>query len=182
MILTRKKSKLLLTTLIFTIIHMSLIMFVAVALVFNLFGVVDILNVMIGELSAGVTIDYYLSTYYIELALSFIINLSCAKLYYKGYKYGAFGEVFGKRLIMNAIIQLLFSAFIPGVFALITGIAMSKQKKKIVVTSALQEANVINETKLAAMSEAVTRLKELRESGAISEEEYYANINKILES
>lgn len=181
MILTRKKSKLLLTTLILTIIHMSLILFVAVALIFNLFGIIDILNVMLGEISAGVTIDYYLGTYYIELALSFLINLSCAKLYYRGYKYGAYGEIFGKRLIFNSIIQLLFSAFIPGVFALITGFVMSKQKKKIVVAES-SDNSFINETKLAAMSEAVTRLKELRESGAISEEEYYANINKILES
>ena len=58
---------------------------------------------------------------------------------------------------------------------------MSKQKKKIVVTETSDD-NFINDAKLTAMSEAVTRLKELRESGAISEEEYYANINKILES
>ena len=39
-----------------------------------------------------------------------------------------------------------------------------------------------NQIKFEAMSQAVTRLKELRDSGAISEEEYYANLNKILES
>jgi len=35
--------------------------------------------------------------------------------------------------------------------------------------------------KLEAMSEAVARLKELKDKGAISEEEYYANLNRILE-
>ena len=57
---------------------------------------------------------------------------------------------------------------------------MSKQKQTLADVQA-QSEEYINEMKLAAMSEAVTRLKELRASGAISEEEYYANINKILE-
>ena len=182
MIITRKRSKLLLATFILTIIHMSLLLFAAAALIFNLFGVVDIMNMILSEYqSAGVTIDYYLTTYYFELALSFIVNFSCAKLYYKGYKYSAYGEVFGRRLIMNSIIQLLFSAFIPAILALITGVKMCKQRHNI-VSAQINDENAINETKLAAMSEAVTRLKELRASGAISEEEYYANINKILES
>ena len=44
-----------------------------------------------------------------------------------------------------------------------------------------QEQSFLSDYKLMAMSEAVTRLKELRATGAISEEEYYANLNKILE-
>lgn len=179
---TRKKSKLLLITLIFTIIHMALLIFTAVALMFNLFGIIDVLNIVLSEYqSAGVTIDYYLSSYYFELAISFIINFTCARLYYKGYKYSASGEIFGRKVIMNSIFQLLFSAFLPGILALITGIKMTKQKQQI-INSQVDEENGINAIKLEAMSEAVARLKELRASGAISEEEYYANINKILES
>ena len=184
MINTRKKSKLLLTTLIFTIIHLSLIAMVVLALMFNIFGIVDAMDfVLKSYFSKEASIDSMLMSYYFELALSFLINFSCARLYYKGYKYGAYGEIFGKRVIMNAIFQLLFSSFLPGVFALITGIVMMKQKTIIVPNNSYeQEEAYINEAKLAAMSEAVTRLKELRASGAISEEEYYANINKILES
>ena len=181
MIITKKKSKLLLTTIILTIIHMSLLLLAALALVFNIFGIVDIMNMILQDyLEAGVTIDYYLATYYFELGLSFVVNFSCVRLYIKGYRYGVYGEVFGRRIIMNSIIQLLFSSFLPGIFALVTGIMMSKQKQTLADVQA-QSEEYINEMKLAAMSEAVTRLKELRASGAISEEEYYANINKILE-
>ena len=54
-------------------------------------------------------------------------------------------------------------------------------KKKVLVETT--PANpYISDYKLNAMSEAVARLKELRDKGAISEEEYYINLNKILES
>ena len=179
---TLKKSKLLLTALIFTIIHLFLTLFVTITLAFNLFGVVDAIDILLSQMSQmGVGIDYYLTTYYFELALSFLVNFSCAKLYYKGYKYGAMGEVFGRRVIMNSIMQMLFSAMLPGIFALIAGMVLSKSRK-IVTSSVSDSEEYFNRLKLEAMSEAVTRLKELRASGAISEEEYYANINKILES
>jgi len=182
MLNTRKKSKMLLVTLIFTIIHLSLIAFVAIVLMFNLFGIVDAMDYLLQSYVAKeMTIDSMLSTYYFELLFSFIANFSAARLYYKGYKYNATGEIFGRRVIMDAIFQLLFSAFIPGILALITGILMLKQPRPV-MTEEEQVNAYINETKLAAMSEAVNRLKELRASGAISEEEYYANINKILES
>lgn len=182
MLNTKKKSKLLLVTLIFTIIHLSLISMVAIVLMFNLFGIVDKMDYILQTYVAkDMSISSMLSSYYFELLLSFIINFVAARLYYKGYKYGASGEIFGRRVIMEAIFQLLFSTFIPGVLALITGIVMTKQKRPVMTTTE-QAEEYINETKLAAMSEAVTRLKELRDSGAISEEEYYANINKILES
>ena len=62
MIITKKKSKLLLTTIILTIIHMSLLLLAALALVFNIFGIVDIMNKILQDyLEAGVTIDYYLA-------------------------------------------------------------------------------------------------------------------------
>ena len=44
------------------------------------------------------------------------------------------------------------------------------------------EPNFLPDYKLNAMGEAVSKLKALRDSGAISEEEYYATLNKILES
>ena len=40
----------------------------------------------------------------------------------------------------------------------------------------------LSQFKMEAMSDAVRKLKELKERGAISEEEYYASLNKILES
>ena len=178
--LKRKKSTLLLVTIILTILQMATVLLAGVALIFNLFGVVDILNSLVMDMYPGTTVDSFLPTYYIELGLSFLVNMSCLRLYIKGYKYGAIGQIFGKRLIMNGIIQLFFSAWLPGIFAIITGSVLGK--KKILDPVETSNESYINEMKLAAMSEAVNRLKELRASGAISEEEYYANINKILES
>ena len=39
----------------------------------------------------------------------------------------------------------------------------------------------MNDYKKKAMGEAISRLKELKAQGAISEEEYYETLNKILE-
>lgn len=182
MINTRKKSKMLLATLIITIIQLTIIAFVAITLMCNLFGIVDSMDYILQTYVAqDLTIDYMLTSYYLELGMGFIVNLSAARLYYKGYKYNAFGEIYGKRVIVDGVFQLLFSSFVPGILAIITGIMLMK-KKPVVVSNSEQDEMYINDAKLAAMSEAVTRLKELRDSGAISEEEYYANINKILES
>ena len=182
MINTRKKSKMLLATLIVTIIQLTIIAFVAITLMCNLFGIVDSMDYILQTYVAqDLTIDSMLMSYYLELGMGFIVNLSAARLYYKGYKYNAFGEIYGKRVIVDGIFQLLFSSFVPGILAIITGIMLMK-KKPVVVSNTEQDEIYINDAKLAAMSEAVTRLKELRDSGAISEEEYYANINKILES
>ena len=81
-------------------------------------------------------------------------------------------------VLVYAIIQLLFSAYIPAIFGIITGALMINKKPTIAKS---QEQSFLSDYKLMAMSEAVTRLKELRATGAISEEEYYANLNKILE-
>ena len=180
--ITRKKSKMLLATIIFTIINMVLSVVIAISLIFNLFGIVDTLNMILYQISPEQTMDSLLLSYYCELAMAFFVNFVCIRLYLKGYKYGAMGEVFGKRVIMNGIFQLLFSAFVPGILALITGVMLSKVNRVTMTAPQSDNEPYINEIKLAAMSEAVTRLKELRDKGAISEEEYYANIDKILES
>ena len=83
-------------------------------------------------------------------------------------------------VLIYAIIQFLFSAYIPAIFGIITG-ALMINKKPATILNKSQEQSFLSDYKLTAMSEAVARLKQLRESGAISEEEYYANLNKILE-
>ena len=84
--LKRKKSVLLLITIICTFLQLSLTLFAGVCLAFNLFGAVDILNALVMDMYPGTTIDYFLTTYYIEFALSFVVSLSCLKLYIKGYE------------------------------------------------------------------------------------------------
>ena len=55
------------------------------------------------------------------------------------------------------------------------------KKPKLIIENTATKEGEVSDFKLTAMTEAVTRLNELRSSGAISEEEYYINLNKILE-
>lgn len=175
----KKKNKLMLTAFILTVIHLALTFLVAITLGLNLFGIVDILGNMYMSMGIQVTTSDMLMSYYFDLAIVAIINFLCVKKYWICYKYNANAPMHGRAIVFNAITQLIFSTYIPGIVALIAGIRMQKVKP---IESKEQEQQLINEIKFEAMSEAVTRLKELRASGAISEEEYYANLNKILES
>ena len=62
---------------------------------------------------------------------------------------------------------------------------MTKTYSRPIIAEATPRENPntedVNEYKMKAMTEAVARLKELRQSGAISDEEYYATLDKILE-
>jgi hypothetical protein len=84
-------------------------------------------------------------------------------------------------MIYKGIFQILFGFYITGVLALVFGIVYSN-KKQVTPMADFVEQDGIPAYKLEAMREAVARLKKLREVGAISEEEYYLNLNKILES
>lgn len=175
----KKTNTLLLLTFIFTVIQIALLTFTLVTLAFNLFGIVDELN-FIMQNTIGKDFDIYsmLTTYYIEFTIAIMVNLYACVLYYKGCKYKANNPNYARALMNNGIFQLLFSSIVPGILAIVTGIKMRNQKQQIVIA---KPDSGVSEYKLTAMSEAVTRLKELKNSGAISEEEYYANLNKILE-
>ena len=79
---------------------------------------------------------------------------------------------------MKGIFQAFIGSAIAGIFAIIAGAIMKDQKAVVVAEEKVQTD--ISDLKLNAMKEAVLRLKELKERGAISEEEYYANLDKIL--
>ena len=177
-----KKSKMLLATIILSIIQIAFGIFSALAIGLNLFGLAEYVDMVLFELYGGIMdLNAFLMSYYLDVAFMCLINFMAIRFYIKGYKYTVYNPQYGKFMILNAISQLLFSSFIPGLFALITGLRMMK-KKKVQTTYASSEESYINEIKFEAMSQAITRLKELRANGAISEEEYYANLNKILES
>ena len=178
--MTKKKNKnvMLTLTLIFTILQICINIFVGFVLAFNLWGFIDYYNELMSSVIANYDLNMYLTSYYIELTLASIINIYSAIFYFKGIKYRVSNKQYGKMVLVYAIIQLLFSAYIPAIFGIITGALMINKKPTIAKS---QEQSFLSDYKLMAMSEAVTRLKELRATGAISEEEYYANLNKILE-
>ena len=179
-----KKSKMLLATIILTIIQLTLSALSIIAISFNLFGINEVMEYWVNELYSGqMEFSGFLTSYYFETALVILVNFLSVKFYIKGYKYSVFSSQYGKMMIMNAISQLLFSSFLPGIFALITAIMMMNKKPAVKPVNVSQDGEFyINEVKFEAMSQAINRLKELKDNGAISEEEYYDNLNKILES
>lgn len=181
MTIKRNKNIMLLITFIITIIHIAFITFGGVAIAFNLFDINTYINAMLNEIVKGYDINNYLTTYYFELVLAILVNSWVASIYFKGYKYRVSNKQFAKTIGVYAVVQLLFSAYIPMIFAVITAILMYNRKPSNITEKDVAQS-FLSEYKLMAMGEAVARLKELRASGAISEEEYYANLNKILES
>ena len=182
--MTKKKNKniMLLITFILTLIHIAFIVFIGVAFAFNLFGIVEYLDYLASTyIENGFELSVYMTSYYFELIISAVVNIYSAIFYYKGFKYRINNKQYAKYAIFNGIIQILFSGLVPGIFGIISGTIMLNKKPKMLMEQT-SEQSFLSDYKLMAMSEAVERLKELRKNGAISEEEYYANLNKILES
>ena len=120
-----------------------------------------------------------MTMYYIELALAVIINFYAVRNYAKVYKYRLNNRDAGRYITSVAVWQLLFCSFLPALFGFVAGVRMTTRKVQVET----KEVNnpYLSDYKLNAMAEAVSRLKELRNKGAISEEEYYASLNKVLE-
>ncbi len=180
--MSKKKNKnaLLIITFVLTILSITLNLLLGIALSFNLFGIVDYYNSIMSLVMEGYDISAYITSYIFNLIFVVGVNIYSAIFYFKGIKYRVNNKQYGKMLVWYGIFQILFSTYLAGTFALITAIVMINRKPAPIEEKA-QSQSFLSEYKLMAMSEAVTRLKELRASGAISEEEYYANLDKILE-
>ena len=178
----QNKNILLLITFILTILQLTMLAFASIAIAFDLFSIQTFLEEYIREAySSVVSLDSFLTSFYLETVLAILVNIGCAVLYFKAYKYRVNNPNFARRLMWNGIMQLLFSTYLAGIMAIISATIMLKKKPMPEQTRESIEKSLIADYKLAAMTEAVQRLKELREKGAISEEEYYVNLNKILE-
>ena len=158
----------------------SAILFILFA--FNIAGISDAYaRLVVDYVGGNVNADEQVTMMCVEFVLVALVDLYFANVYLKGYKFRMNSKQYGKMLISKGVFQMLLSSFIPGLFALIAGARMYR-RKNAPETFAEKTPEYVNNYKLEAMSEAVTRLKELRDKGAISEEEYYATLNKILES
>lgn len=173
-----KKNKLLLTAIIFTIISIAINTITLIILVTNAFEITDMVESYLTEYFGGEDISYLMTSYYIEMFIAILISFYALKNYSKIYKFRLNNKDAGRYLISVALWQLLFGGGIPALFGFIAGIKM--MKKKVAVETAPAHP-YLSDYKLNAMSEAISRLKELRAKGAISEEEYYASLNKVLE-
>jgi uncharacterized membrane protein len=149
------------------------------ALSFNLYGLTDMMQEISSKLSdspEAIDISYVC----LELGIVAVIDLSAGLRYLKIARNPFIAMRQGNALIFQCVLQMLFASLIAGIFAIIGISIISKQK--FVRPTQEEQMQYINETKKKAMGEAIARLRELKEQGAISEEEFYETLNKILEN
>lgn len=175
---TNKKNKILLTAIVITYISMFVSLAALVTLIFNIGGISDLIEVYLVDYMGATDISSMMTMYYIELFVAVLINIYAVRSYSKVYKFRLNNRDAGRYLTSVALWQLLFCSWVPAIFGFIAGFKMVKRKVEVQTTPANP---YLSDYKLTAMSEAVARLKELRDKGAISEEEYYASLNKVLE-
>ena len=161
----------------------------ATLLGFNIGGISDVLREMLLDAGYAATeVDSEITMMMISFVLEVFIELSFAIFYLKAIKFRANSLSFARRLMSKSIWHFILGSFPPALFAMISASVMGKQKQPVQVAS-VEEAfkegenkeDKVPDYKLTAMTEAIERLKELKDKGAISEEEYYANLNRILE-
>ena len=156
--------------------------FAFIMLAFNVSGFADMYKELLFAYSANIDFDEQVTMACLELVLVFLFDAYYASFYLKGYKYKINSLQYGRMLITKSIFQMLIASLPAGIFALLGGLSMTRKSTPVPAEIVGQKQNAISQYKFEAMSEAVARLKELKEKGAISEEEYYATLNKILES
>ena len=161
----------------------------AALLGFNIGGISDVLREMLLDAGYAATeVDSEITMMMISFVLEVFIELSFAVFYLKAIKFRANSLSFARRLMSKSIWHFILGSFPPALFAMISASVMGRQKQPAQVAS-VEEAfkegekkeDKVPDYKLTAMTEAIERLKELKDKGAISEEEYYANLNRILE-
>lgn len=175
---TNRKNKLLLTAIIITYISMIVSAITVSILVFNIFETADLVEDYLYQTIGSEESSYMLTMYYIEMFLAILINIYAVRNYTKIYKFRLNNRDAGRYLMSVALWQLLFCSWVPALFGFLAAIRMIKRKVEVQTVPANP---YLSDYKLNAMSEAIARLKELRDKGAISEEEYYASLNKVLE-
>lgn len=162
-------------------VTVALSILLALFVAFNLLGVGDLYRTLLVKYLESTNVEADVTMYIIELGLAALMNLYFANYYLKGIKYKVNTKQYGKMLISQSIFQFLLGSALSAIFAMIAGNQMTRKQPAPVENIAVDNP-YLSSYKMEAMSEAVRRLKELKEKGAISEEEYYATLNKILES
>lgn len=185
----KNKNTLLLLATIFSYISVLVNVFVILVLSFDLFGLATMYAIQMEKM--GIYVDAEITYLCIDAGLGALIDLYYGNIYLKGYKYRLVNAMYGRRLVWCGVFQLLFASKLAGLFALIAGYKIENYRvhrpQPEIVGNETSETpksatnSTVPEYKLKAMSEAIARLKELRAQGAISEEEYYATLDKIIE-
>ncbi len=175
-----------------TFVTLALTAITAVLIGFNLFELSDTLTKeLVGYGYSIEEADAEVMSLVFSSAVSVLIELYFGLFYLKALKFRVNSVAFSRKLMSKSIWHFVFGAFIPSLLAMFSATYMGRQfmQTRPVDVKVEETPNVNTEKseekvpdyKLNAMSEAIARLKELKDKGAISEEEYYANLNRILE-
>lgn len=167
--------------LIFTLLTILISAFGAVVLSFNLWNITDNLSKLMVSYGYALDADAEIKYTIVSFIISIFVEIYFAIFYAKAIRYRANSPVFARRLMSKSFWQLIIGSLLPAIFAMISASIMAKQKQPTPASIINERNDMMAAYKLEAMTEAVERLKELKSKGAISEEEYYANLNRILE-
>ena len=183
---TKNKSKLHLAAIIIAILSAVLNVIIIISLLTNLFGMRDLYGKVLQSVSTYVVdVDSEINFACLQQGITVIIHIAFAGVLINLYKKATPSVQLGKALVSIACWYMLCTLSLASVFTLIVGWCMGKRNSRPIIAEATvrekTEPKDINEYKMKAMTEAVSRLKELRQSGAISDDEYYATLDKILE-
>lgn len=150
-----------------------------IALNTNLLGLTDVFSDYLVSSGYAITeVTEEIMVLSVQFSIVALIDLLSSIKYLRIVTYRA---PFNKTPFSLVIVQVLFGSFITAIIAYI-GFMMIEKNKITISKEALNNPDFMNNYRMEAMTEAITRLKELKEKGAISEEEYYETLNKILES
>ena len=163
-------------------------LFATIAFACNLYGVVDLYNSMMTTMFPNYLGQMDMTMIYFEMVFDILLGVSFGNFYLLGYRKAYYSREYASRIMLTAVLQFLCGAYITGVIGIIIALVMKSKAPSAYQSIPVEEkvvepkpASDISQAKLLAMTEAVERLKQLREKGVISEEEYYVNLNKILE-
>ena len=175
-----------------------------VCLVLDLGGTKQMVIEMISQLTMyDENVTYYIASIIMELVFNIIISIYGANYFIKASRVKIVFMYNITSAITMGIIQILFSSVIVGTLSIIASFLMrkgnvsqgnpfAKETVKDVYGNNIYNGNIHVEaeevsteekvkSQMEDMTQAVQKLKSLKENGVISEEEYYEHLNKILE-
>ncbi|MBQ9791334.1 MAG: SHOCT domain-containing protein [Clostridia bacterium] len=201
----RKSAKtLLMIAGILCIIRAVIDVLACVCLVLDLGGTKQMVIEMISQLTMyDENVTYYIASIIMELVFNIIISIYGANYFIKASRVKIVFMYNITSAITMGIIQILFSSVIVGTLSIIASFLMrkgnvsqgnpfAKETVKDVYGNNIYNGNIHVEaeevsteekvkSQMEDMTQAVQKLKSLKENGVISEEEYYEHLNKILE-
>jgi len=151
-------------------------------LIFNIGGIRELYIEMmttIGVIKAGADAQFEIYMAIFDCLVGIFLNSYCAGMYFKIAKANTILIGSSKMLMYMGILQCLFGiSLLPGILAIVSSIMLSKTEKTIIERPREQsEASGID-----YISEKIIQLKQQKERGEITEEQYNLAVNEILES